>query len=89
MDESRLEDTIYRVLVRFYQNVLLPKFATKEDVMELKAEIGEVRSDLDEVKESLSRLGDRVDLLAEDVTVTKTDHERRLQKVEQRFAVES
>lgn len=33
MDEKKFEDLVYRALTKFYQNVLLPKFATKEDLV--------------------------------------------------------
>lgn len=36
VDEKKFEYLVYRALTKFYQNVLLPKFATKEDLKSME-----------------------------------------------------
>ncbi len=85
MDEKKFEDIVYSMLTKFYQNVLLKRLATKDDIAELRAEM----ATKDELSKVEDRLGKRIDRVAEVVTDLKTNHERRLRKVEDELGIES
>ena len=87
---------MFRMLAKFYQNVLLPKMATKDDLAEMSSKMA-TKDDLAEVKANMAtnlyeveeRLGKRIDRIAEVVTDVKTNHERRLRKIEDELGIES
>ena len=82
MDEKKFEDLIYKTMTRFYQKVIAPKMATKEDLADLKSGMDEKMEGMEE------RLGKRIDKVAETVTDTRTNHERRIRRLEEEVGVE-
>ena len=82
---SQLNDVVYGAITKFYQKVISPEMATKEDLkkMATKVDIEDLRiatkQDLDEAEE---RLTNRIDRIAEVTTDTRTNHERRIRKLE-------
>ena len=67
---SQLDDVVYGAITKFYQKVIAPVMATKQD--------------LDEAEE---RLTNRIDRIAEVTTDTRTNHERRIRKLEDEAGV--
>ena len=80
---SQLNDIVYGAITKFYQKVIAPVMATKQDIEDLRVA---TKQDLGEVEE---RLTNRIDKLAGNVTDTRTNHERRIRKLEDEIGVES
>ena len=82
---SQLNDVVYGAITKFYQKVISPEMATKEDLkkMATKVDIEDLRiatkQDLGEAEE---RLTNRIDKIAGVMTDTRTNHERRIRVLE-------
>jgi len=79
LSQKQIEDIVYRVLTKFYQNVLLVRMPVKEDLDRFAT-----KEDLEQFasKEDFERLENKVDLVAGKVTILESNHERRIRRVE-------
>ncbi len=93
---SALNDVVYGAITKFYQKVIAPQMATKDDLesmatkddlknMATKDDIRDLSGKIDGVEE---RLTNRIDKLGEIITETRTNHERRIRKLEDEAWVE-
>ena len=69
---SQLNDVVYGAITKFYQKVIAPVMATKQDIEDLRVA---TKQDLGEAE---GRLTNRIDKIAEVTTDTRTNHERRI-----------
>jgi len=79
-DLDQMNDVVYGAITKFYQRVIAPKMATKDDLKSLAS-----KEDLAKVEDNL---GKRIDKISEVVIETKTNHERRIRKLEDEVGIE-
>ncbi len=77
---SQINDVVYGAITKFYQKVIAPQMVTKDDIKNMAT-----KDDLAAVEE---RLTNRIDKVAELVTDTRTNHERRIRKLEDEAGIE-
>lgn len=86
ISKKEIEDIVYHALAKFYQNVILVRMPTKEDleVFATKEDLERfaTKEDLEEVKEDIRRMDGKLDLVAGKVTITESNHERRIRRIE-------
>lgn len=93
-DKDWLGETINNSLLNFHRQVNEPALNgivddirdLKKDVSNLKKEIGGIKKDMDNMELRLSR---RLDDIAEVVTDVKTNHEKRIRRLEKETGVDS
>lgn len=73
-DLDKVNDVVYAALTKFYQKVIAPQMATKDDVEAAVAGLEE-------------RLTKRIDRIGELITDTRTNHERRISRLEDEIGV--
>ena len=81
---EEMNNVVYGALTKFYQKVIAPKMATKDDLADIRNEMA-TKGDLAAVEE---RLTERIDKLGEIITDTRTNHERRIRKLEDEVGIE-
>lgn len=83
-DLVQINDVVYGAITKFYQKVIAPKMATKDDIASIREKMV-TKDDLAKVEENL---GKRIDKVSEVITETRTNHERRIRKLEDEVGVE-
>lgn len=92
-DKTWIEDSTYRVLTKFYANIIEPRMATKDDLKNLETKMGKLdhklSGQINELSKKVDSLDDKVSTLEQtrwsvaDQHGKKLDnHEKRIQSLE-------
>jgi uncharacterized coiled-coil protein SlyX len=83
------EDRFYYLMTKFYQDFLSIKFDELEERLgeRIDGAEGKLGERMDEIEERMSVVEKKLDRVAEIVTDTRTNHERRIRRIEKKMGL--